>query len=272
MTYGELLIPGKSENEVLFVCHICHPSLCNDNLSGIAIATILASYLNTLTLNYSYRFLFIPATIGAITWLSRNENRLHKIKHGMVLSLLGDKSPFQFKKSREEETSVNKIMNYLLKTEYCGKMVEFSPYGYDERQFCSPGFNLPVGRLSRNSFGEFPEYHTSADNLDFVKPDGLQESFELLTRFVTIVDGNKTWINQNPKGEPQLGKFGLYKTTGGESVQKDYQMALLWILNLSDGKNSIIDIAERSGLKIDVLLQASQNLYEVGLLKETSSS
>jgi aminopeptidase-like protein len=267
LTYGEYLIPGKTEEEVLFSCHVCHPSLCNDNLSGIGLAAKLASILNKMDLNYSYRFLFIPGTIGSVTWLSKNEDKVHNIKYGLVLTLLGDSSPFQYKKSRQGDAKIDKIMGFLLKNEKDTKMLDFSPYGYDERQFCSPGFNLPVGRLSRTPFGEFPEYHTSADDLNFIKPENLGDSLDLLLKFISIIEGDKKWINLYPKGEPQLGKRGLYNSVGGKSQQKDYQMALLWILNLSDGNHSLFDIALRSEIKFETLFQAAIELEQAGLLK-----
>jgi aminopeptidase-like protein len=268
LTYGEILIPGKTKEEVMFSCHICHPSLCNDNLSGIVIAAKLADILKTMDLHYSYRFLFIPGTIGSIAWLSKNEDRVNNIKHGIVLTLLGDSTPFQYKKSRQGNTEIDRIMEYLLKNDSGSKMLDFSPYGYDERQFCSPGFNLPVGRLTRTPFEEFPEYHTSADNLNFINANNLSSSLVLLFKIVAIVEANKKWINMNPKGEPQLGKRGLYKTIGGQRQQKDYQMALLWILNLSDGNHSMLDIAVKSGIDFGILLQAATELNKVDLLRD----
>jgi len=268
LTYGEYFIKGDSAEEVLFTCHICHPSLCNDNLSGIAIAAFLARELSKMKLKFSYRFLFIPGTIGSITWLSLNEDKVHRIKHGLVLNLLGDSSPFHYKKSRRGNTEIDKIMEYVLEKEEGAKLLDFTPYGYDERQFCSPGFNLPVGRLSRKPHGEFPEYHTSADNLDFINPNNLSESLTLLLQVIVVIEGNRRWVNLSPKGEPQLGKRGLYKSVGGQSQQKDYQMAILWILNLSDGEFSMLDIAKKSGIDFDVLLQAANDLFSAGLLKE----
>jgi aminopeptidase-like protein len=268
LTYGECFIPGETNEEVLFSCHVCHPSLCNDNLSGIILATFLASVLNKMDLHFSYRFLFIPGTIGSIAWLSLNEDKIKNIKHGIVLTLLGDSSPFQFKRSRQGDAEIDKIMEYLLKDIVGSKMLEFSPYGYDERQFCSPGINLPVGRLSRTPFSEFPEYHTSADNLDFINADNLKASLSLLIKTVTIIEGNRRWINLNPKCEPQLGKRGLYNSVGGHLQHKDYQMALLWILNLSDGNHSLLDIAIKSKVDFELLLQTVNELLQANLINE----
>ena len=268
LTYGEYYIEGQSTDEVIFTCHTCHPSLCNDNLSGIAVAAFLARELSTMKLKYSYRFLFIPGTIGSITWLSRNEDKVDRIKYGLVLNLLGDSSAFHYKKSRRGNSEIDKIMEYVLYKEEGRRLLDFTPYGYDERQFCSPGFNLPVGRLSRKPHGEFPEYHTSADNLNFINPNSLSESLKLLLKVIVVIEENRRWINLSPKGEPQLGKRGLYKSVGGQSQQKDYQMALLWILNLSDGDFSMLEIAKKSEIDFDVLLQAANDLFKAGLLKE----
>ncbi|MEZ5082520.1 MAG: DUF4910 domain-containing protein [Bacteroidales bacterium] len=268
LTYGEYFIKGATDEEVLITCHICHPSLCNDNLSGISIATYLAEWLSIKDSVYSYRFLFIPGTIGSITWLSRNEHNVHKIKHGLVLTLLGDPSQFHYKRTRRGDAEIDKIFEYILSTnDPQNKIIEFSPYGYDERQFCSPGFNLPVGRLSRKPHGEFPEYHTSDDNLEFVKPKFLGESMKLLLEVIFVIENNRTYKNQNPKCEPQLGKRGLYKSIGGQSSQKDFQMALLWVLNFSDGQHSLLDITTKSGLDFKIIKIAADELLKTDLLK-----
>jgi len=271
LTYAECFIPGTSKNEVLISCHICHPSLCNDNLSGIVIAVNMARLLSKTKPYYSYRFLFVPGTIGAITWLSKNEDKIGNIKHGLVLTLLGDSSPFHYKKSRQGYAEIDQILEYVFKNRKDSKILDYSPYGYDERQYCSPGFNLPVGSLSRKPFGEFPEYHTSADNLDFINPLNLGESLNLLLDIIKVLEGNKTFINTNPKGEPQLGKRGLYDNVGGQSQSKNYQMAILWILNLSDGNNSLLDIAKKSGIEFEMLLSASEKLLEATLLRITKN-
>jgi aminopeptidase-like protein len=269
LTYGEYYIKGETEEEVIFSCHICHPSLCNDNLSGIVVALFLARELEKLHLKYSYRFLFIPGTIGSITWLSLNEQKVKNIKHGLVLTLLGDASKFHYKKSRRENASIDRIVIRKLKEKYKEfGVIDFYPYGYDERQFCSPGFNLPVGRLSRKPHGEFPEYHTSADNLGFVKPEYLSESLDLLLSIVSEIESEEKYLNLSPKCEPQLGKRGLFKQIGGQSVQKDFQMGLLWVLNLSDSDHSLQDISERSGLEVSILKTAAEALCEVDLLKK----
>ncbi len=273
LTYGEFAIPGQITDEVLLFCHTCHPSLCNDNLSGIALVTFLAKYLSQQSLRYSYRFVFAPATIGAITWLSRNEHRVPLIKHGLIVANVGDSGHLTYKKSRRGNAEIDRVISYILKDssqEY--KIIDFSPYGYDERQFCSPGFNLPVGSLTRSQFGTFPEYHTSADNLDFVQTSALVNSFETYLNVIDILENNHTYLNTNPKCEPQLGKRGLYSTFGGKQATPDDRMALLWVLNLSDGEHTLFDIAERSKLNFSVIKNAASILADSGLLTVCSNT
>ena len=269
LTYGEYFIKGATTDEILISCHICHPSLCNDNLSGVALLACLANYLTSLSLHYSYRFLFIPGTIGSITWLCFNEAQVSRIKHGLVVACVGDPGPFTYKKSRIGNAEIDRAVAHVLS--HSGpehKILEFSPYGYDERQFGSPGFNLPVGCLMRTPHGQFPEYHTSADNLQFVKPEYLADSFSKCLSILNILENNKKYLNQNPKCEPQLGKRGLYRAIGGQKDGKLQELAMLWVLNLSDGNSSLLDIAERSEIRFDIIKDAADALLEHDLLKE----
>jgi aminopeptidase-like protein len=269
LTYGELLIKGDIPDEILISTHICHPSLCNDNLSGIVIATHLAKFLLNANPRYSFRFLFIPGTIGSITWLKINENNVHRIKHGLVLTLLGDNSDFTYKKSRQGNATIDKAVELLLTTNNKPySIIDFVPYGYDERQYCSPGFDLPLGCFTRKPFGEFPEYHTSADNLDFVRSEKLGESLQAVIEILQIIENNRAYINLNPKCEPQLGKYGLYDKIGGTNESKSTQLAMLWVLNYSDGSNSLLDIALKSGIKFGIIKNAADALYECKLLKK----
>jgi aminopeptidase-like protein len=273
LSYGELCLPGETADEILLSCHVCHPSLCNDNLSGISLATFLARHLEALPRRYTYRFLFIPGTIGAITWLALNEAVASRIKHGLVLAGVGDAGHLSYKKSRRGNAEIDRAFAHIL--QHSGeefKILDFSPYGYDERQFCSPGFNLAVGRLSRTPYGTFPEYHTSADNLDFVIPSSLADSFSKCLSLFSLLENNRTYLNLSPKCEPQLGKRGLYRSTGGELDSRASEMAMLWVLSLSDGQNSLLDIAERSGLTFDAILGAARALREQGLLRECVDS
>lgn len=269
LTYGEFLLPGKTEDEVLISCHSCHPSLCNDNLSGMAVATYLAKHLQELSeRRYSYRFLFIPGTIGSITWLALNEDQALRIKHGLVIACAGDPGKSTYKRSRRGDAEVDRAVLHVL--EHSGQdyaVEDFSPYGYDERQYCSPGFNLPVGSLTRTPHGRYPEYHTSADNLELVQPVYLADSLAKYMSVIDILEHNGFYKNLSPKCEPQLGKRGLYGSFGGLKDTKEYQMAMLWVLNLSDGQNSLLDIADRSGIQFSVIHSACEALEQSGLLE-----
>jgi aminopeptidase-like protein len=271
LTYGECVIPGESPDEVLISCHVCHPSLANDNLSGIALALSLAQHLMQIQSRYTYRFLFIPGTIGSITWLSLNEAKTARIKHGLVLASVGAGEKFTYKKSRRGDTEIDRAaLNVLQHSGKKYQIQDFSPYGYDERQFCSPGFNLPVGCLMRTPPGSFPQYHTSADNLDFVQPALLADSFTVALGIVSLLEDNTAYMNQNPKCEPQLGKRGLYRKLGGVEGSVD-ELALLWVLNLSDGTHSLLDIAERAGCAFDAIKRAADLLQQNNLLGKIST-
>jgi aminopeptidase-like protein len=265
MTFGECYLPGRCAEEVLISCHTCHPSLANDNLSGLVVATFLAKHMSARDRRYSYRFVFLPGTIGAITWLARNLEAVGRIRHGLVLTCLGDAGGFHYKRSRRGDAEIDRAAAQVLRhSGEPGEILEFSPYGYDERQYCSPGFNLAVGCLMRSVWGTFPEYHTSADNLDFIHPERLASSLEVCAAIVEVLETNRRYSNLSPYGEPQLGRRGLYGSPGGETET----MARLWVLNLSDGQHSLLDIAERSGLPFPAVHTAAESLCQKGLLAE----
>jgi aminopeptidase-like protein len=269
LTYGEYHIQGQSAEEVLISTHICHPSLANDNLSGVALALFLAKELSICSPRLSYRFLFIPATIGSIAWLSANEHHIPTIRHGLVLACVGDAGKCSYKRSRAGEAEIDRAVSHVLRhSKEPHEILNFSPYGYDERQFCSPGINLPVGCFMRTPHGEFPEYHTSADNLEFVRPTSLADSFSKCLSVFWILEHNKTYRNLNPKCEPQLGKRGLYSNTGGQTDRKLRELAMLWVLNLSDGVHDLLDIAERSRLSFASVKEAADALMSHDLLNE----
>ena len=269
LTYGECYLKGNSDDEVLISCHVCHPSLCNDNLSGIALAVALAQYLAQTERRYSYRFLFAPGTIGSITWLSRNEASISRIKHGFVLTCVGDKGDCTYKKSRRADAEIDRAFLHVLRHSSAAfKTLDFYPYGYDERQYCSPGFNLPVGCFMRSQHGTFPEYHTSADNLDFVRAEALADSFSKCELVIDVLENNRTFLNQNPKCEPQLGRRGLYRAIAGHAESAANELAMLWVLNLSDGHHALLDIAERAGLSFANIKNAADLLVSHNLLQE----
>jgi aminopeptidase-like protein len=268
LTYGELVLAGDSEAEVLISCHCCHPSLANDNLSGIALATQLAQHLSGVQRKHTYRFLFVPGTIGAISWLALNERRVNNIQHGLVVTCVGDAGQPTYKRSRRSGAMIDRAAAHVL--HHSGqphRIVDFSPYGYDERQYCSPGFDLAVGSLSRTPHGEYPEYHTSGDDLDFVRASCLADSLSLYLQVLDILENDGEFRNLSPKGEPQLGRRGLYPSVGAQGVGSEL-MARLWVLNLSDGRHSLLDVAERSGLPFYEVKEAARVLSESGLLAE----
>lgn len=268
LTYGEYVIPGETKEEILISSHICHPSLANDNLSGVALATYLAKAIQDTTPRYTYRFLFIPGTIGSITWLATHKDTVSNIKHGLVLTGIGDAGKMHYKKSRMGDTEIDRVVSHALQHSGLGHTVlDFSPFGYDERQYCSPGFNLSVGSLMRTPHGKYSEYHSSADNLEFVSPKPLAEAYVLCQNVFSILEGNASYANQIPFGEPQLGRRGLYETMGAASdVVKARQLAMLWVLNFSDGNNSLLDIAERSGMEFSLIRQAADLLVKNSIL------
>ncbi|MEI2751553.1 MAG: DUF4910 domain-containing protein [Nitrospira sp.] len=273
LTYGECYLPGQTSDEVLVSSHICHPSLCNDNLSGIAVAVMLAQTLALRPRRYSYRFVFIPGTIGSITWLAKNENVIPHIKHGLVLTGIGDEGGLTYKRSRQGQAEIDRAMVHILKhSGDAHALIDFFPYGYDERQYCSPGFNLPVGCLMRTPHGEYPEYHSSADNLDFVKPESLAHSYTRCIELFDLLECNRTYQNQNPKCEPQLGRRGLYRAIAGQQDKQFKELVLLWVLNLSDGQHTVLDIAERAEVPFHRVHAAVEALLKVGLLKECGES
>jgi aminopeptidase-like protein len=268
LTYGECFLPGERDDEVLLTTHVCHPSLANDNLSGIAVLTELGALLNEARRTFSYRLLFIPGTIGSITWLARNKQRLDRTVAGLVLACLGDGAPLTYKRSRRGDASVDRAAAYALpRVDERARIVDFIPWGWDERQFNSPGFNLPVGCLSRSREGEYVEYHSSADNLDLVRPGALEQALAAVVNVCHVLEADRRYVNLAPEGEPQLGKRGLYPTVGGEAAQRE-QLATLWVLNQSDGRSSLLDIAERSALPFGLISDAAHRLQRADLLAE----
>jgi aminopeptidase-like protein len=267
LTYGEYLHHGRSEEEVLLSAHVCHPSLANDNCSGVALLAHLAKRLAGVRTHYSYRFLFAPGTIGAITWLARNEDRVDRIRHGLVVSCVGDAGGPVYKRSRRGDAPIDHAMAHVLhQGDLAPTILDFIPYGYDERQFCSPGFDLPVGLFQRSQFGTFPEYHTSADDLSLIGPDHLAASYAMITEALEIIDCPWQPRNTMPRCEPQLGRRGLYSALGGDKDGPAKSMALLWVLNLADGSRTLLDMAQRSKLPFGTVHWATRQLESHGLV------
>jgi aminopeptidase-like protein len=273
LTMGECCLQGESQDEILLSAHICHPSLANDNLSGIALAVALAARLQERRRRYSYRFLFIPGTIGSITWLALNEGKTKHIKHGLVLTCVGDAGAPTYKRSRRGSAVIDRAASHVLGSrDEPHRIIDFFPYGYDERQYCSPGFDLAVGCFMRSQHGTFPEYHTSADDLSFIRPEQLAASFETVWEIIEVLENNRALLNTNPKCEPRLGKRGLYGGVGGTRHGAFDELGLLWVLNLSDGKHDLLTIAERAGMRFAEIERAAAALEACGLLEEISNT
>ena len=272
LTYGEVVVPGQTADEVLLSAHACHPALANDNASSLAVVTALARrLLDGPPLRHTVRVLIAPGTVGALAWLDRNHARLGRVRHGLVLANLGDAGGFTYKRSRrgtlDAPLAVDRAVEVVMRDR--GEPLDvrpFTPDGYDERQFASPGFDLPVGRLTRTPHGEYPEYHTSGDSLDLVRPESLAGSLDALEAVVRTLDGDATYLNASPYGEPQLGRRGLYADLGGAADGPQAQQAVQWVLNLSDGARSLLDVAQRSGLPFGAVREAADRLLDADLL------
>lgn len=265
LSLAESVVAGSTDGEAIVYTHSCHPSLANDNLTGIAVAAALADALRAERPRLTWRFIFGPGTIGSLAWMARNEHRLPRLRAGLTIGLLGDAGPLRYKRSRRGDTVTDRVAAHVIGREpFGGRLTDFEPYGYDERQFCSPGFDLPVGRITRSPNGSYPEYHTSADDLSMVVPDKLAESIRALAQTISLLDANRRVLNLSPKGEPRLGKRGLYGSVGGAGPG-EFEHALLWVLSLADGKHDLLAMSERSGVRFELLDRAAMALEEVGL-------
>ena len=265
ITYAECVLPGEVDDEILISTYSCHPSLANDNTSGIALVALLGRHLASVPRRHTFRLLFSPGSIGPISWLALNEGRLDRIRAGLVASCVGDPGPITYKRSRRGDADVDRAVEIVLRDSGVEHRIrDFVPLGGDERQFCSPGIDLPVGALCRTPADEFPEYHSSADDLALVRPEALAEAFRTYIAVLEALETNASFQNLSPKGEPQLGKRGLYRSVGGGSSR---EAALLWVLNLSDGEHDLLAIANRSGLPFDAVTSAAEALEEQELLQ-----
>ncbi|HOJ32438.1 MAG TPA: DUF4910 domain-containing protein [Candidatus Hydrogenedentes bacterium] len=269
---AECNLPGETEDQIVVTCNICHPSLANDTLSAVALTVFLAKHFLKVSRRHSFRFLFLPATIGTIAWLALHEQEAIQIRHGLALSNVGGPGHIHYKRSRRGNAPVDKAAEYVLnKTVNKFEIRDFVPYGYDERQFCSPGFNIPMGCLSRTPFGEYPEYHTSADDLSFVKAEYLADSYRVCLDILYVLEKDGFYVNTTPKCEPQLGRRGLYRGLGGRMGGQSLELALLWVLNYGDGHHSLLDIAQKSGFPFEMIYKAARVLEEHGLLRRQDS-
>lgn len=272
MTIAECVLPGATTEEVLISAHTCHPSLANDNLAGIAVAVELAKHLLGIERRLTYRFVFMPGTIGSITWLALNEEKASNIKHGLVVTCAGDSGRVTYKETRDGNAPIDRAMRHILKTSGDDhRIAPFHPYGYDERQYSSPGFALAVGGLMRSQHGTFPEYHTSADNLDFIKPEKMADTLDKAVQAIEILEHNARYLNLKPKCEPRLGKYGLYGGGGGQRTGDFDELALLWVLNQSDGAKDLLAIAEKANMPFRKILTAAKALEGAGLVAKEAT-
>lgn len=267
LTWGEARLPGTSDREILVWTHACHPSLANDGLSGLVVATEWARRMLDRERRHTWRFVFAPATIGALAWLHENRQRVDRIDHGLVLACLGGDGPFTWKRSRRGDAPVDRAAARVLADS--GRPHEirpFDPTGYDERQFGSPGFDLPVGRLTRTPNGEYPEYHSSADDLSLLSAAGLAGSLAVVEEIADALERNRRYRNTRPMGEPRLSRWGLHEAFGRAPDRARAQSAALWILNLSDGRHDLLDVAAASGLPVSTVMDTADALRAAGLL------
>ncbi len=205
-----------------------------------------------------------PGTVGSVVWLSRHEAVLPRIRHGLVLTGLGGPGPLTYKRTRHGHRSIDAAASAVLSSR-AGEVRDYSPYGYDERQFGALGFDLAVGRLSRTPHGEYPEYHTSADDLDLVDDDRLEEALAAVLETIALLEEDRGYRNLSPYGEPQLGRHGVYPAIGGQAAS-DEVLSMLWLLGLSDGATGLLGISERSGVPVARLRGSAGALAEAGLL------
>ena len=268
LNYADIVIPGKSDKEIMFSTYICHPSMANNELSGPVLATFLAKYVKNLDNHYTYRFIFAPETIGSLIYLSKHLNHLKKkVIAGFILTCVGDERAYSYMPSRYGDTLADKaalnILEYDIK-DY--KKYSFLQRGSDERQYCAPGVDLPVCSVMRSKYAEYPEYHTSLDNLELVTPKGLEESFNIYKKIIDVLENN-FYYKVTVLGEPQLGKRGLYPDAC--TPDTDYDLAFLYrnFLAYADGKNDLIDIANIIGISADRLIDIAKLFEKHNLIK-----
>ena len=267
LTYGEVLISGREKKEILLSTYICHPSMANNELSGPVVTTALARWLATADRRFSYRIVFIPETIGAIVYISRHLEELRRnVVAGYVVTCVGDERAYSFLRSRQGNTLADRAAKLVL-TRHAPDHVEYSylDRGSDERQYCSPGVDLPVASIMRTRYNGYPEYHTSLDDLTLVTPAGLEGGFDAISKTIALIEGNHTYQASTPC-EPQLGKRGLYPTLGTRGAGYAVR-SMTNVLSYSDGTRDLIDLAEFIGISADEAIDTSQKLSAAGLLK-----
>lgn len=270
VTLAECRVPGRSASEVVIYTHTCHPGMANDNASGMAVAALLAREARRGAPALSLRFVFGPGTLGSVAWLALHRTELARVRAGLVIGLLGDAGPLTYKRSRRGNAEIDWIAAAAVRElDAQARVLDFSPYGYDERQFCSPGFDLPVGRLTRSPNGAFAEYHSSADSPAIIRADALAQSIAAIGTILNRIEANPRYRGTQPFGEPRLGKRGLYRTVGG-GAPDEAEHAMLWLLSMADGGHGLADAQAASGLPAATLARAAEALVAAGLLERVA--
>ena len=270
MSYAELVLPGETDREVLLSTYVCHPSMANDNLSGVVVTSFLAKYLAEKPgRRYTYRVLFLPETIGPLAYLSRHKRvMVDRTVAGFVVTCVGDPGPFTYLQSRREGTLADRAAEHVLR--HSGQTFSILDYTHrqsDERQYCSPGIDLPVGSLMRTKYGSYPEYHTSLDNLDFITPDALKGSLDMYRTLIDAIEANRTYQATVTEGEPHLGRRGLYPTLGSRTDTTARTEDMMALLSYGDGNNDLIAVADKHRKPIRTYLVAAEALLDAGLIR-----
>lgn len=268
LTYGEIIIPGQTEKEILLSTYICHPSMANNEVSGPCVTINLAKWINSIeNRRYTYRILFIPETIGSITYLSKNLDVMKKNTiAGFVLSCVGDDRTYSYVESKYANTLTDRVIQNVLEYYYPAyKRYSFLQRGSDERQYNAPGIDLPVCSVCRSKYGEYLEYHTSADNLKLISEKGLQGTFELMKKCIMALEYNQ-YYKVNCLGEPQLGKRGLYPTVSQKGTYGEVRLLTNFVA-YADGKNDLIKIADIIGCSVNDLIGIVVQLLNKNMIK-----
>lgn len=270
LTYGECIIQGNSQKEVFLSTYVCHPSLANNELSGPVVLTFLAKWIATTPRNYTYRIVFVPETIGSLVYLSRNLESLKKnVEVGFNVSCVGDERGYSYVASRYGNTVADRIADNVLRFRHTDfTRYSFLDRGSDERQYCSPGVDLPVVALCRSKYGTYPEYHTSLDDLEFVTPEGLRGGYEMVQACIQLAESNATY-RVTFCGEPQLGKRGLYPTISHKHSTQSTK-PLMDFLAYADGTNDLINISNLIGIPTWELVPIAQQLLTHGLIEQVA--
>lgn len=269
LTYADLVIKGRSQKEILFSTYVCHPSLANNELSGPVVATFLAKHFISKNDNYyTYRFVFTPETIGTIAYLSKHLEELKKnVISGYVITCIGDSGSFSYLQSRQENALVDRATIHVLKnTEKEYRLYDYLSRGSEERQYCAPGIDLPVGSLMRTKYNEYPEYHTSGDNLEIIEPLELERSLQKYKLCVDVIENNRVY-NATVRGEPELGKRGLYPTISTKKSTMNIK-TMMNLLAYCDGQNDLLWIAEKINEPVSVLIPIIKVLLRKNLIME----